>query len=62
MGILEHVTESAKERLDGSASLDEVDEDVVGLGEEDVLQVSDDEHRRLCGSSLFALCQSELVL
>lgn len=44
MRILEHVAKSTEERLDSSTSFDEVDEDVIRLGEEDVLQVSHDEH------------------
>lgn len=50
--ILEHVAQPTEERLDRHLGFDEVDEDVVGFREEDVVEVTHDEHRRLRLSSL----------
>lgn len=44
VGILEHVAEPLEHALDRRSSFDDVDEEVRGLGKEDVLEVGNDEH------------------
>lgn len=46
-GVLEHVAEPAEEVVETGAALVDVDEQVRGLGEEDVVDVRDNEHRRV---------------
>lgn len=44
--LVEHVVEASEDVLESRLGLDEVDEDVVGHGEENVVEVADDEELR----------------
>lgn len=52
VGVLEHVAEPAEHALDRRSSLNDVDEEIRGLREEDVLEIGDNEHGGVGGSGL----------